>query len=165
MVFAAAGLAAWMLIRWAATRSADRPVTGVFFAASTSALLAVSVCLQSALGQVRRERQRRFRGWLLGALAAATVFGATQSCALRLVWLRLPPESAQTGASAFVFVFAALHGMHVSVAVLFLNFVVLQALAQRYDHEYHFGVTVCTFFWHLLGAVWACILGVIALTS
>ena len=55
-------------------------------------------------------------------------------------------------------VIAALHGMHFVIALLFLSYVTVQAFADRYDHEYFFGVTVCSWFWHLLAVVWCAIL-------
>ncbi len=45
------------------------------------------------------------------------------------------------------------------VAVLVLVYVIVQGLSNRYDHEYYWGVVVCTYFWHALGWVWLCILG------
>ena len=71
------------------------------------------------------------------------------------------PDAAM-GAGAFIFVLAALHGLHFTVALLFLAFVTLRAFADRYDHEYYWGVMVCTFFWHGLAWVWLCILAVFA---
>src|SRR5205807_9561702 len=55
-------------------------------------------------------------------------------------------------------VMAALHAMHLSLALLFLIWVTLNALADRYDPEYSWGVTVCTSFWNGLGIAWMCIL-------
>lgn len=69
-----------------------------------------------------------------------------------------------TGANGFVLVFVTLHGLHFFVALLCLIFVMLQAYANRYDHEYHWGVTVCSAFWHLLGLAWFAILAVFAIT-
>ena len=49
------------------------------------------------------------------------------------------PARVVTGSNAFIFVFAFLHAMHFIVALLFLVFVTLQGLADRYDHEYYWG--------------------------
>ena len=70
--------------------------------------------------------------------------------------------NSQTGAHVFAFVFVALHAMHFVVALWFLTFVTLKARYERYDHEYYWGVTVCTWFWHALGLVWLAILAVFA---
>jgi heme/copper-type cytochrome/quinol oxidase subunit 3 len=47
-----------------------------------------------------------------------------------------------------------MHGVHFIVALLFVAFVFLQGLANRYDHEYSWGVTFCAWFWHALGIIW-----------
>ena len=38
--------------------------------------------------------------------------------------------------SPFAFVLTTLHGLHVTVALLFLSFVTVRALGDRYDHEF-----------------------------
>jgi heme/copper-type cytochrome/quinol oxidase subunit 3 len=72
-------------------------------------------------------------------------------------------EDVQTGANAFIVIIGILHAMHFSLALLFLVWVTLNALADRYDHEYSWGVALCAWFWHGLGIVWLCILVVIAI--
>lgn len=135
------------------------------FAVSTACLGLGSWALSRALTHVVRERQAPFRAALRCALAAGTCFVAVQSYALVHFFQRQPPVQAATGATAFVAVAAALHGMHFLVAWLFLLFVVLQAHADRYDHEYHWGVTFCAWFWHVLGIVWIVVLGVMAIAN
>ena len=56
------------------------------------------------------------------------------------------------------FAFALLHGVHFIVALLFVVFVFLRAFADRYDHEYSWGVTFCAWFWHALGIAWLAIM-------
>lgn len=133
------------------------------FGFSTALLLVGSISLQFALSAVHRERQKKFRRLLLVGLFAGMLFVAVQSFGLwNLSHIREAGDP-QTGVTGVIFVFAALHGLHFIVAVMFLVYVTLQAFADRYDHEYYWGVTVCTFFWHFLGAVWLCILGVFAI--
>lgn len=128
---------------------------------STACLAAGSWFLQSAWSDVRRERQRPFRKQLLWALAAGTAFVALQFFGLWCLLQNQSGEAESSGANAFVFVFAAMHVMHFTVALLFLVLVTLRAHADRYDHEYYWGVTVCACFWHFLGVVWLAILGVL----
>ena len=63
----------------------------------------------------------------------------------------------------FVLMLAALHALHLSVALLFLAFVGTRAGADRYDHEYHWGVRFCAWFWHALGIAWLLILAIFAI--
>lgn len=128
------------------------------FIASTMSLFAGSACLFGAIASVRRERQKQFRAWLRWALTWGTLFVGIQTFAIFRLIRQQPADEAETGAAAFVAVFAGLHGMHFIVAFLFLSYVTVQAFADRYDHEYYWGVTICAWFWHALGIAWTMIL-------
>ncbi len=136
------------------------------FGISTGLLLLGSLLMGRALSFVRIERQRPFRRWLLSALVVGGMFVGVQSFGL---WTLMPHDrtahAAQAGVTAFVLMLAALHAFHFVVAVLFLSFVTVRAFDDRYDHEYHWGVTVCAWFWHALGVVWMGILAVIAIAA
>jgi cytochrome c oxidase subunit 3 len=130
----------------------------------TSALLAVgSGFLQHGANCVRRERQRPFRRSLVVALVSGVLFVGVQLYALECLIRNQVAEEAQTGANAFIVMLGAVHAMHFSLALLFLIWVTLSSFADRYDHEYSWGVTLCAWFWHGLGIVWLCILVVIAI--
>lgn len=135
------------------------------FIVSTGLLLGGSVALSRARACVRRERQQPFRRALLIALACGTLFVTSQTYAL--IWLirQQHPAEVQVGAGAFVAVIASLHAMHFVVALMFLVFVVVQAFADRYDHEYYWGVTICAWFWHVLGIAWIVILIVMMIAA
>jgi heme/copper-type cytochrome/quinol oxidase subunit 3 len=72
---------------------------------------------------------------------------------------------AQLGATALVLGAAALHAVHVSVALMVLSYVTLRGLSDRYDHEYSFGVAFCAWCWHILGIFWVFILGAYGVVS
>lgn len=135
------------------------------FFVSSVLLLAGSISMSRARFHVRRERQIPFRRNLLISLAAGTLFVASQTYALTGLIRHQAPEDVETGAGAFVVVIAALHAMHFVIALMFLVFVSVRAFADRYDHEYYWGVTVCTWFWHVLGIAWIAVLTVIAIVS
>ncbi|HEY3963848.1 MAG TPA: cytochrome c oxidase subunit 3 [Planctomycetaceae bacterium] len=165
-VYATAGALALLLTRFVPFR----PVPGqvVFppaFWWTTGLLACGSGCLQHAVSCVRRERQRPFRRSLLCALGAGTLFVGIQSYGLACLARNQVPDDAQTGANAFITMLAALHAMHFALALMFLVWVMLNALADRYDHEYSWGVTVCAWFWHGLGIVWVLILVVFTITT
>lgn len=134
------------------------------FAASSLLLLAGSIALSRAVHNVHLERQRAFRRWLQLGLAAGTLFMGVQAYGL---WTLLPAEraadQASLGVTPFVLMLSALHALHLTVAVLFLAFVATRAHADRYDHEYHWGVSVCAYFWHALGVAWLFILAIFAI--
>ncbi len=135
------------------------------FLVSTGLLLIGSVSMSRARGFVRRERQQPFRRSLLLSLAAGTLFVTTQIYALTWLIRQQPPSEVATGAASFVAVMATLHAMHFTIALMFLVFISVRAFADRYDHEYYWGVTVCAWFWHILGIAWMAVLAVIMIVS
>jgi|SRR5579871_3152421 len=162
-LFGVAGLLALGLIHYVSyVGTPDRPTMPPAFWLTTAALLVGSVALHRALRAVRTERQVPFRRALLVALGMGTLFAGVQIYGLWCLLKNFSEPEAALGAGAFIFVLAALHGMHFTVALLFLAYVTLHALAGRYDHEYFWGVTVCTFFWHALSWLWLCILAIFA---
>lgn len=133
---------------------------------STVALATGSLALQRGVGFVRRERQRAFRGQLVVALVAGTVFVMLQIAGLKVLIdaRELSPvaEAADSlptiGVKPYVVVAAALHAMHFVVAILFLVYVTVNGFQDRYDHEVHFSVRFCAWFWHALGVIWLALL-------
>ncbi len=166
VVFVLAAGLAWLLIETvpAAVARGDVSFPAAFWISSLL-LCGGSVMLHRATWDVRRERQQPFRRALISALIAGTLFIGVQSYGLWHLLQQQRPAEVATGSGAFVFVFSFLHGMHFVVAMLFLVFVTVQALADRYDHEYYWGVVVCGYFWHTLGVVWLAILGVFAIVT
>lgn len=129
------------------------------FLCSSVFLAAGSIFLERARAFVKRERQSDFRRSLGFALGFATAFVAVQGYGLWAIDKGLPgPQQAQVGVHGFVVMLTAVHGMHFIVAQSVLLWVTLSAFADRYDHEYYWGVTFATWFWHALGIVWGGIL-------
>lgn len=160
----AAGLLAWGLMRLFGKSSGNTVLFPPGFAVSTLLLGYGSFSMTQALHYVRIERQGDFRKWLLISLLVGIVFMGVQSYSL---WAMFPAErsheSASLGVAAFIVCLAGLHGLHFLVAVLFVVFVLSRAINDRYDHEYYWGVKVCTWFWHFLLVVWFAVLAVIAI--
>lgn len=133
------------------------------FAVSTLLLAGGSVALHRAVTMVRRERQRPFRRWLRAGVACGVLFLGVQGYGL---WTLLPAEraagDASLGVTPFVLMLAGLHALHLTVATLFIAFVATRASVNRYDHEYYWGVSVCAWFWHGLGAAWLFVLAIFA---
>ena len=161
-------LIAMVGIRWLSHAPSDRSVMPIAFGISTVFLFAGSVTLQRAAWLVRVQRLESFRRWLVLSLITGTLFAGIQICGLwRLAQNQTRqgqslPESAETGANAFVAMAAGLHGVHFVIALLFVAWITINAFANRYDHEYSGGVTFCAWFWHTLGIVWLAILTMFA---
>ena len=164
----AAILIAKIGVRWFGDESSARSVMPLPFWISTVFLFAGSVTLQRAAWLVRVQQIEPFRRWLMLSLTAGTLFVGLQSCGLwRLIQNQTPvgqsiPNSAETGANAFVVMVAGLHGVHFVVALLFVAWITVNAYADRYDHEYSWGVSFCAWFWHTLGILWLVILALFA---
>jgi cytochrome c oxidase subunit 3 len=135
------------------------------FCASSVLLLVGSVALHRALQAVRIEKPQRFRRSLLAALTCGTFFVGIQSFGLWCLVKQQRPEEVSTGVNAFIVMLAALHGIHFTVALMFLSYVTIKGFAARYDHEYFWGVQICTWFWHALGMIWLAILGIFLITA
>ena len=133
------------------------------FLISTALLVAGSVWLHRAVCEVRLEHQRGFRRSLVAALIAGTLFVGVQSWGLWWLTQQQGTRDAQTSANAFVLVLAVLHALHFSVALLFVVWITVRAAADRYDHEYYWGVSLCGYLWHALAVVWLVILAVLAI--
>jgi cytochrome c oxidase subunit III len=163
-LFLSAGLIAWVLSRLIGPPHAPGQfIIPLAFAFSTAFLILCSAVQVRALSAVRRERQRRFRKNMLWALAYGTAFVGVQVfgmwCVVQNLRAIQNAGEAQLGATALVIAAAAMHALHVVVALLILTWVTLRALNDRYDHEYSFGVLVCSLVWHALGVLWIFILG------
>jgi heme/copper-type cytochrome/quinol oxidase subunit 3 len=126
----------------------------------TSAFLAIgSVYLEKARGLVKRERQAEFRQALLKAFGFAMAFVSVQGYGLWAIDKgSMDPQVSQLGVHGFVVMLTAIHAMHFLVAQSVLLWVTLSAFADRYDHEYFWGVTFAACLWHGLGVVWCGIL-------
>jgi len=163
-LFAVAGLSAFGLSRLVAPPHSPGPfVIPAAFAFSTTFLILCSVEQALGLAAVRRERQRQFRRDMLWGLAFGTAFVGVQVfgmwCIVQNLRVHQNAGEAQLGATALVMAAAAMHALHVIVALLILTYVTLRALSDRYDHEYSFGVAACSWVWHALGIAWIFILG------
>ncbi len=159
LLLGVAGGVAWLLVRWLGlSTDSQRLIFPPSFALSTLLLFLGSVALHRASLLVRVERQRPFRRQLLIALGTGTAFVAVQTYGLTCLIVQREGAMA-VGLKQGAFAFALMHGVHFVVALLFVTFVLLRALADKYDHEYSWGVTFCAWFWHAMGIVWLAILG------
>jgi cytochrome c oxidase subunit 3 len=138
----------------------------VAFQFGTMFLALGSLCLHNAHINIRLERQIRFRRSLFLALAAAVMFVSVQSYGMWALIKSISPQlEMQTSVHGMVIMFAAIHAMHFVVAQSILLWVTLSAVADRYDHEYYWGVTFAGWCWHVLGIVWVGILCIFAIAA
>ncbi len=163
-LFGSAGLIVLALSRLAAPpRTPGEFIIPAAFAFSTTFLVLCSVAQARGLAAVRRERQHQFRRDMLWGLVFGAAFVGVQAfgmwCIVQNLRAHQNAGEAQLGAGVLVMAAAALHALHVVVALLILTYVTLRGLSDRYDHEYSFGVAACAWCWHGLGIAWIFILG------
>lgn len=122
---------------------------------STVVLLTGSHLLRRAWKQVRRERQRPFRRYLLASLLLALIFCVLQTFGMAQL-LRLHSRMAieSSAGTAAVYLMILLHMLHFVCGVIGLAFVTSQAYLGRYDHEYHNGVRLAAVYWRFLDVIW-----------
>jgi len=162
-VFGTAFLAAAILLRLLPpVRTAAETTFPAAFWVTTLLLAVGSVAMHLAVAEVRRERQAAFRRALRFAAAAGALFLTLQTYGIAVLIRNQRAEAAQLGVNAFATALTAIHAMHFTLAMMLLVWVTLQAHADRYDHEYYWGVSICSWFWHALGIVWMAILVVFA---
>jgi len=180
MLFAASMLG-YVLIRVQQARELINPVTkdiipasapplgtlhlpgGLWF--STVVILASSFTMHLALQNVRRERQARFRNWLIATLVLAGVFLLVQTPSLGS--LLIGHNQADTGHTllGFIFFLVIIHALHLVGGVIPLAVVTRNAHLGAYDHEAHGPVRYVTMYWHFLDVVWIAMFAVLLLTG
>ena len=132
---------------------------GLWF--STLVILLSSFTMHLALQNVRRERQARFRNWLIATLALAGLFLLVQAPSLGS--LLITHNHADTGHTllGFVFFLVVIHALHLFGGILPLAVVTRNAHLGAYDHEAHAPVKYVTMYWHFLDVVWIVMFGVL----
>lgn len=166
-VFFAAGLAAFLLVRFgpgaAASIQTSKVPIGLWVA--TVVLLAGSASLQFALHAVRRERQQAFRQALVAAACLGCCFLIIQGVSLAEL-LAQHFRAVGTGHSfGLLFALIMLHALHFLGGLGVLAWVVRDGLQGRFDHEYHHGVKLCAIYWHFLDVVWLVMFGTFLFTA
>lgn len=138
----------------------------VSFWASTGLLVFISVFLQRSVSFVRREQQLQFRKCLMWAWALAVAFVVIQAFGLyELIIHHFSQSDGSTKVYGMSFTLALIHALHVLGGMVFLGYVIYQALRDRYDHERHWAVDHCAGYWHFLDVVWVTMLIVFAVTK
>ncbi|MBA2115537.1 cytochrome c oxidase subunit 3 [Bremerella alba] len=161
-MFFLASLAAYGIIR--GTSGAPAISLGSFplsLVASTISMLGVSFAMHKAVINVRRERQARFRRWLITAAVISVVFLIFQSLGLHslLDMHRAALDEGVTKQFGLMFFLVFIHALHVVGGIAFLSGVLVRARHDAYDHEKHWSVDICALYWHFLDVVWIVMLG------
>jgi heme/copper-type cytochrome/quinol oxidase subunit 3 len=169
-MFFVATLATYFIIRTQAFQPVQRsyeplrlPIT---FWISSVILVAVSVLLQRASWLVHRERQQAFRRALMWAWTMAIAFVVVQTLGMReLLAQHFTQTDGSTKVYGMSFTLALIHALHVLGGMVFLIYIIIQSLREKYDHERHWAVDHCAGYWHFLDVVWFTMMVVFVLTE
>jgi cytochrome c oxidase subunit 3 len=130
--------------------------------ASTAVLILASFTIHLAYGNIRLERQKPFRAFLVITLLLAIAFLGLQTPVMISLFR-------QTGGSKslapFVGVLVMVHAIHVVGGVIAMVLVNIRAARGKYDHEANMGVRHAALYWHFLDAVWLVMLTMFLVTG
>lgn len=134
---------------------------------STGLLLVTSLLLHMASRRVAREKQGPFLLYLhagfLGALGFLFVQSVGMSDLLREHYAYMEQQGL-TRLYGVCFAFSLIHALHVLGGIFFIGFVLVQGHRGIYDHERHWPVDHCAWYWHFLDIVWLGMLAMFVLT-
>lgn len=123
---------------------------------STVALFVVSYAMQKMTTIVKQEHFMLLKRMVLLSIGGAATFTLFQIIGMADVLqshLLLRSES-KVGMDGIAFFLMLFHALHVAIGLIWLGIISRNVLRRRYDHEYHLGLTLCTYYWHFLDFIW-----------
>lgn len=139
---------------------------------NTFFLICSSVTMVKAFAAIQKGDQQKFKLWLLGTILIGAAFVGIQAYEYNLlVAEHFGPSAAgyapvgrgmEEGGpivggplyGATFYTMTGFHGAHVSIGVLCLIFVLIQAMRGKYTAADHRGVEVIGLYWHFVDLVW-----------
>lgn len=139
-------------------RPLDLPLS---FWVSTGLLILTSLWLHLAAYSVARERQHLCLSYLQAGFLSALGFLIVQSLGMNKLLqehFAYIEQSGLTRLYGVCFAFSFIHALHVVGGLVFIGYVLVQCYRGRYDHERHWAVDHCAWYWHFLDVVWVAML-------
>jgi cytochrome c oxidase subunit 3 len=125
------------------------PVTAV----NTFLLICSSVTMVKAFAAVQDGLQKQLRMWLLATVIIGASFVGVQVYEYReLIHNNFLPSTSLFGSTFYTM--TGFHGFHVTMGVICMIYVTLQAYRGRYTAKDHRGVEVIGLYWHFVDLVW-----------
>ena len=149
-------LAAYVVLRfgmpsWPPAGAPDLPIS--LTSINTLLLLSSSVTIHLALKKLKKNQLPLFKRYLLFTFGLGCIFILIQA----VEWGCLIKHglNLKTGAyGSCFFTVTGFHGLHVLAGILVLNFLIIQALKNRYHAQKHNQVTVGALYWHFVDLIW-----------
>jgi heme/copper-type cytochrome/quinol oxidase subunit 3 len=125
------------------------PVTAV----NTFLLICSSVTMVKAFAAAQDGLQKQLRLWLIGTVIIGASFVGVQAFEYReLIHHGFVPSASLFGSTFYTM--TGFHGFHVTMGVICMIYVTLQAFRGRYTAADHRGVEVIGLYWHFVDLVW-----------
>jgi heme/copper-type cytochrome/quinol oxidase subunit 3 len=156
VMFFTALIGSYIILRFGAAESwpiptevLNIPVTAI----NTFILICSSMSMVKAFAAAVEGDQRRLRFWLLVTVIGGATFVGVQIFEYReLIHHGFLPSSGLFGTTFYTM--TGFHGFHVSMGVLCMAWVTIQAFRGRYTKEHYHGVEVIGLYWHFVDLVW-----------
>jgi cytochrome c oxidase subunit 3 len=129
---------------------------------NTVVLLSSGVFMHFAYQALRRGNVRRMITLLVITIILGIAFLSGQAYEYIHVQGGLAINSSIFGATFFTL--TGLHGLHVSIGVIFLLVVLVNTLRGKYNQEHDMVVNAATLYWHFVDAVWVVLFALFYLT-
>ena len=122
---------------------------------NTGILLVASVMLQIGLWGARKGDFRRAKIGFSLTMLLGLIFLAGQVVA----WFNLTEEGVVFGAGGsnsgnYLYVITCLHGLHIVAGLIFMGYVYVRLMGNRYHPGNIVGIENAATFWHFLGLLW-----------
>jgi heme/copper-type cytochrome/quinol oxidase subunit 3 len=125
------------------------PVTAV----NTFLLICSSVTMVKAFAAAQDGLQKQLRLWLIATVIIGAGFVGVQVYEYReLIGHGFLPSTSLFGSTFYTM--TGFHGFHVTMGVICMIYVTLQAFRGRYTAQDHRGVEVIGLYWHFVDLVW-----------
>lgn len=129
------------------------------FIGSTVLLIGISGALHRAMLAARRDESAVLHFVIPAALVMAVLFFMVQGEGMWWMVLQMKEDrNAAASAYGLTLCLAIIHALHVVGGLVGLVWVQVNTLRLQYDHERHFGVDFCAYYWHFLDGVWLLLL-------
>ena len=157
VMFFTALIGTYIILRFGAAESWPVPSTVLNIpvtAVNTFILICSSVSMVKAYAAAVQGDQKWLRIWLLvTVIGGATFVGVQVYEYLSLIHHEhFLPSSGLFGSTFYTM--TGFHGFHVSMGVICMAWVTLQAFRGRYDAQHYHGVEVVGLYWHFVDLVW-----------
>lgn len=133
------------------------PLTAI----NTFVLICSSVTMVKAFAAVERDDQKGLKLWLLATIMMGAAFVGVQAYEyMHLVGIGFVPAAEAYAAGggplygSTFYLMTGFHGLHVTIGVLCLIWILIRAMRGRYSSDNVAGVEVIGLYWHFVDLVW-----------